>query len=606
MSSKLRISPELTLPTDVVTQKLAFLGRTGSGKTYAATKLAELMLSIEAQVVALDPVGKWYGLRVAGAGKGFDIPVLGGLFGDLPLVPTAGAEIADLIVDRGISAVLDVSQFETDAAKARFAEKFAERFFFRKKAAPSAVHVFLEECQEFVPQNPAGGEQDMLHFFTRLAKLGRNFGIGLSLISQRPQEVNKKVLNMTEGLFAFQMRGPQERKTIKEWSYDKDLSVDIAEQLPSLPRGTAFISSPQWLEVEQRIEIAEKQTADVSSTPTVGASAAPAKPLTPIDLAQLRETMAATIEKAKAEDPKELRREISKLKGELAKAGKSAPAKSGPPDPAMIEAHVKQGVANAMRAEWQRIREAVRKLADARRALAGAHAAVGKLPTLLDAGIAGVDIAIEDLKSEPAPAHALPPTRHASRVATPVARERGAGVRSSPPSTAVAHSNGKLTGARLKIVRGLAELEAIGVAEAKRAQLSFYCGLSFAGGYGSNTLGAMRTEGLLDYPTDGYVALTAAGRAAAGEIDPPASLDELHERVRRHLSGLEERVFEAVIALGKGGVISRDELGQEIGASFAGGYGSNTLGAMRTAGIIDYPDKGSVGPSDLLFPEGLS
>ncbi len=34
----------------------------------------------------------------------------------------------------------------------------------------------------------------MLHAFTRLVKIGRNFGIGVSLLSQRPQEVNKKVL----------------------------------------------------------------------------------------------------------------------------------------------------------------------------------------------------------------------------------------------------------------------------------------------------------------------------------------------------------------------------------------------------------------------------
>jgi len=60
------------------------------------------------------------------------------------------------------------------------------RFFFRKKQSPSAVHLFLEECQEFIPQNTMRGEEHMLHAFTRLQKLGRNFGVGASLISQRP------------------------------------------------------------------------------------------------------------------------------------------------------------------------------------------------------------------------------------------------------------------------------------------------------------------------------------------------------------------------------------------------------------------------------------
>jgi len=212
----LRMGDGLSLPIDVVTQRLSFLGKPGSGKSYAASKLAELMHGVGAQFVILDPVGVHYGLRMDGKGKGLPIPVFGGLHGDVPLEPTSGGMMADLIVDRRLSCVLDVSQFERDTDKARFAAGFAARFYFRMKASPSAVHVFLEECQEFVPQNPQKGEEQMLHDFTRMDKLGRNFGIGMSLITQRPQEVNKKVLNLTECLFAFQMTGAHERKAIKD------------------------------------------------------------------------------------------------------------------------------------------------------------------------------------------------------------------------------------------------------------------------------------------------------------------------------------------------------------------------------------------------------
>jgi hypothetical protein len=210
----LRISDTLTLPRDVVTQKLAFLGRTGSGKTYGAMKLCELMLDAKAQVIALDPVGVWWGLRTGtldvgpGQGGGFSIPVFGGLHGDIPLEPGAGALIADLIVDRNLSAVLDVSQMLA-SEQGRFATGFITQLFQRKKAAPAAMHIFIEEAQEFVPQNVTSGETAKVHAFERLIKLGRNFGIGASLISQRPQEVNKKALNQTECLFAFQMTGPQ-------------------------------------------------------------------------------------------------------------------------------------------------------------------------------------------------------------------------------------------------------------------------------------------------------------------------------------------------------------------------------------------------------------
>ena len=310
----LRISPDLPLPLDAVTQKIAMVGRTGSGKTYCAMKLAEEMLEAGAQIAALDPVGIWYGLRLAADGKapGLSIPVLGGLHGDVPLEATGGALVADLVVERGISVVLDVSQFESEADKARFARAFAERFFFRKKAAPSATHLFLEECQEFVPQNPQPGEQPMLHAFQRLNRLGRNFGIGTTLITQRPQDVNKKALNQAELVFAFQLTGPQERKAVDGWLSDKGLGLDLAADLPKLKVGHAHAWSPSWLEVSKVVHIARKRTFDASSTPEVG-KRAETRELAPIDLEKLRTAMAKTIERARAEDPRELRRRIAAL-----------------------------------------------------------------------------------------------------------------------------------------------------------------------------------------------------------------------------------------------------------------------------------------------------
>jgi len=186
---KLKLAEGLSLPLDTVTEKLCWLGRTGSGKTYGAMKLAELMLEAGAQVGALDPVGVWRALRVPAekGGQSFEVVVFGGLYGDLPLEPHAGDLIADLVVDRGLSFVLDVSQF-IPAEQQRFVRAFADRFFHRKKSAPSAVHLFMEECQEFIPENPSGEEAKTLGVMQRLWKLGRNFGIGGSLISQRPQE----------------------------------------------------------------------------------------------------------------------------------------------------------------------------------------------------------------------------------------------------------------------------------------------------------------------------------------------------------------------------------------------------------------------------------
>jgi DNA helicase HerA-like ATPase len=109
----LKLAKDLSLPLDAATQTFAFIARKGAGKTYTAGKLVELLLDAGVQVVVLDTVGNWYGLRMSadGKGTGFDVPVLGGLRGDIPLEAAGGALIADIVVETGRSMVLDASQW---------------------------------------------------------------------------------------------------------------------------------------------------------------------------------------------------------------------------------------------------------------------------------------------------------------------------------------------------------------------------------------------------------------------------------------------------------------------------------------------------------------
>jgi hypothetical protein len=65
--------------------------------------------------VVIDPTGAWYGLRSSADGRSEGIPVIiiGGSHGDLPLEPTAGKTVADLVVDHPGYYVIDPSQIET-------------------------------------------------------------------------------------------------------------------------------------------------------------------------------------------------------------------------------------------------------------------------------------------------------------------------------------------------------------------------------------------------------------------------------------------------------------------------------------------------------------
>lgn len=590
MTATLKMTDILDLPLDAVTQKLAFLGRTGSGKSYAATRLCEQMLSHGAHVIALDPVGTWYGLRLPsqeteeqrtspprrpGEGVGgevpFDIPVFGGLHGDLPLEPSAGAMIADLITDRSLSAVLDVSQL-LSSEQARFAGDFATQFFRRKKAAPSAVHLFIEESQEFAPQNIMRGEEKMLHAFERLVKLGRNFGIGVSLISQRPQEVNKKVLNQTECLFAFQMTGLQERKAVEAWVADKGLSEDLGSLLPHLEVGQPHVWSPQWLRMSETVRILPKSTYDASHTPKVGSSPAAALKLTSIDIEQLREAMAATIERAKEEDPRELRRRIAELQRSLAQK----------PDKPQVQI--------------QTVEVPILPAADVERlvTIAGdvtgvANDLIGVAKDLITLGDSIRNLLAANLDR---PKQLTPPASPSTRSTPP------------KPTRNVETGTGNISGPQQRILDAIAWWNAIGIEAPARLQVAFIAGSSPNSSSYGNNLGALRTAGYIDYPAAGAVALTSTGEQAAGVSDLPLTVEALHAAVRAKIEPRHRRLLDAVCRHYPTQV-ARTDLASDAEMSPTSSSFGNNLGALRSLGLITYPSQGWVRAADLLFPKGL-
>lgn len=315
----LKLSEDLKLPLDAATQTFAFIGRKGSGKTYGSGKLTELLIEAGIQIAILDTVGNWYGLRLDRNGKspGIDIPIIGGLRGDIPLEPTGGALVADIVVETGRSLIIDMSQF-SKADRQRFATAFGERLWKLKKAEkrPIPVHLVIEESQLIIPENVRGDSAAMVGIYEEIIRLGRNYGIGVTMITQRPQSVNKEVLNQTECLMVFQVNGAHERKALKEWIVHQGMDVKLLDELPGLQPGQCFVWSPQWLQILKKIKIASKHTFDSTATPKTGGISR-GREIKTIDLAEIKAKMEATIERAKADDPKELRKKINDLERQL-------------------------------------------------------------------------------------------------------------------------------------------------------------------------------------------------------------------------------------------------------------------------------------------------
>lgn len=313
-----KLADNVVLPANAPTQTYAYLGTRRSGKTYGAGVMVEEFLGHDVQVVVIDPVGVWWALRLAADGRaaGFNIPVFGGIHGDIPLEPTSGEFVANLVVERRLSVVLDVSDF-TGGQQHRFVQAFATALFQLKKRNKSPIHIVWEEGHEFFPQVFDASQAPMVGATNRLWKIGGNYGIGGTIISQRTPEVNKSALNLSDRIVTGRLAAPEDVKRIAGWTNGNGISGDAVKLLPTLPKGQLIVWADDGAVVAR---FRAKTTFDASKTPEAG-DIVPAVDLPPIDLAQVQAAMAATIEQVRANDPKALRAEVEKLKRDLVAGG---------------------------------------------------------------------------------------------------------------------------------------------------------------------------------------------------------------------------------------------------------------------------------------------
>jgi hypothetical protein len=313
----LQLADDFSIPVEAVTETFAILAKRGAGKTYTASVLVEEMLKAGQQVIVADPLGVWWGLRASADGKpsGLPIAIVGGEHGDLPLRADMGGMVADLIVAERLAAVIDLSLLRK-AEQSQFMTDFAETLHYRNR---QPLHLVLDEADLFAPQSPIKGGERLLGAIDDIVRRGRVRGLGVTLISQRSAVINKNVLTQTEVLIALRTTSPQDSDAIDLWMKSKappEQRTELLASLASLPIGTAWISSPGWLEVFQQVHIRPRETFDSSATPKIGQRTVTPR-LSDLDLATLRERFAA-LEDEPSDDVARLRNRILEL--EQAKA----------------------------------------------------------------------------------------------------------------------------------------------------------------------------------------------------------------------------------------------------------------------------------------------
>lgn len=319
------------IPDQALDDRLGFLGTSGSGKTYGAGTAIERLLSRNSRVIISDPLGVWFGLRLNAEGtapSGYDVVIFGGERGDLPLNEHAGALIGETIAGMKESAILDLSDLGTKAAERRFMLGFLTALY--RHASKEPVHVVFDEADLWAPQQIRDREQEpakLLGMMETIVRRGRVKGFIPWLISQRPAVINKDVLSQVDGLIAFKLTSSQDRDQLGDWikgQADVQQGKAILASLPTLDRGDAVIWVPGH-GILTTASFPKKTTFDSSRTPR-RSEVVQTVALKPIDLSSLKLRLAEVQEETKANDPKELKAEIARLRGELAKSvGKASP-----------------------------------------------------------------------------------------------------------------------------------------------------------------------------------------------------------------------------------------------------------------------------------------
>src|SRR3990167_7686953 len=253
----------IQLPLNATTKAFAILAKRGAGKTYTGAVMAEEFYKANVPFVVFDPIDVWWGLRLAANGKdkGLPIVVFGAEHADIPLNREMGREIARAVVRENISCVISTFGIPGGKTAERWLiSEFSEELL---RVVKTPIHVFIEEAHEYVPQRVFGGLGKTFNAVSNLVVMGRNRGIGVTMLNQRAATINKDVLTQLDTLIAMRTIGAPDRQAFKVWVEHFGATGDFEKFLKSLPElktGKGWIWSPEFLGKFERIEIRKRET----------------------------------------------------------------------------------------------------------------------------------------------------------------------------------------------------------------------------------------------------------------------------------------------------------------------------------------------------------
>src|SRR5947208_15415261 len=273
--------PDLSLETQAfVGRSVALLGITGSGKTNTAAVLIEELLTQGLPMTIVDIEGEYWGLK-----QSYDLLIAGrSEHAELEIGPDNAPQLAKISVQRGISVILDLSDYTQDE-QYDFLGAYFQSLWESAGKERKPYQIILEEAHEWVPQ---GTNTPLKQLLSRIALRGRKRGLGIILMSQRSAKVEKDVLTQASLLFLHKVVHPTDLRVYK------DLiplpATQVEDMVRRLRPGEAIIVYNHEASI---VQLRLRHTFHAGSTPTW--NSVPQPKLRKLDAGMLKELRALTV-----------------------------------------------------------------------------------------------------------------------------------------------------------------------------------------------------------------------------------------------------------------------------------------------------------------------
>jgi len=162
-----------------------------------------------------------------------------------------GTRIDDL-VKKGKTTIINLKGAAPDIQELIVNRLCTNLFELRKANKIPPMMLVMEEAHNFCPQQ---GKTSSTRILRTIASEGRKFGLGMTVISQRPAKVDKNIISQCNTQITLKVTNPNDLKAIS--ASIEGLTQSMEDEIQRLPIGTALVtgggaSMPLFVEIRPR------------------------------------------------------------------------------------------------------------------------------------------------------------------------------------------------------------------------------------------------------------------------------------------------------------------------------------------------------------------